>query len=350
MSLKEYREQLLERLINFLWRQWSALGLLGESGGDEDWVIDPESLLVFSLEVGRYEPRLFDEIVAWVKVNGHLLDTPRLRNIIEARGPGAARLMGAVLQYVLNDGGDPRKWRNLVFLCAKLSERDTLKIEPLFKDKAGKGHPLASKEKADPAFLEFGFNRSVLNVQKAGKTVPVNAKTNLRFLLRSLFGVGGKSEIILYLLTHDGARPKEISDAIGLFWLGVSQTLIDLSNSGLVLIRTRGKKLDYWLSHKKWWEFISPAASDEIRPKWLDWTCIFAAFSTLLQAIETLSDSDASEYMKISRLQDSLEQVSAEFSRAGFDVGNPPAAGLPAELHQKMSLAFLEKILGDSHE
>ena len=95
MSLKEYREQLLNRLLTFLWRQWSALGLLGESGGEEDWVIDPESLLVFSLEIGRYEPRLFDEILAWLKVNGQWLDTPRLRNIIEAAEPISQSLWAA---------------------------------------------------------------------------------------------------------------------------------------------------------------------------------------------------------------------------------------------------------------
>jgi hypothetical protein len=350
MSLKEYREQLLERLLNFLWRQWSALGLLGESGGDEDWVIDPESLLVFSLELGRYEPRFFDEIVAWLKVNAQWLDTPRLRNIIKDRGAASARLMGAVLQHVLDNGGDPRKLQNLAALCARLAPQDSLRVESLFRDKTGKAHPMVSAEKADPAFLKFGFNRPVLKIQKAGKQVPVNARTNLRFLLRALLGVGGKSEIILYLLTHDGARPKEIADGIGLFWLGVHQTLIDLSNSGLVLTRSRGKKLDYWLSHKKWWDFISLSGSGEERPKWLDWAAIYSAFSTLWQAMETLADSGASDYMKNSRLQDSLEQVTAEFSRAGFDVGAPPAPGLPAELHQKMSLAFLAKILGDSNE
>ncbi len=370
MSLNEYREQLLDRLINFLWRQWSALGLLGESGGDEDWVIDPESLLVFSLEIARYEPRLFDEILAWLRVNGQWLDTPRLRNIIEARGASTARLVGGVLQYLLNNGGDPRKWQNLVNFCGKSAPQKpaegvkrsipTAIISPtkafskseeaLFKDKTGHPHPMVSKEKADPAFLKFGFNRPALKIQKAGKDVPVNAKTNLRFLLRALFGVGGKSEIVLYLLTHDGARPKEVADSIGLFWLGVHQTLLDLSKSGLVLIRRKGKKVDYWLSHKKWWEFISPAASNESRPKWLDWAAIYSAFSNLWQTLDALAESDASEYMKSSRLQDSLELVSGEFARAGFDVGTPPAPGLPPELHQKMSLAFLATILGDSHE
>ncbi len=349
MSLNEYREQLLDRLVNFLWRQWSCLGLLGESSGDEDWVMDPESLLVFSLEIARCEPRLFDEILAWLEVNGQWLDTTRLRNIITLRGENTARLIGGVLQHLLDNGGDARRWQNLINLCDKLNPGSSRKVEALFKDKAGQPHPMAPKEKADAAFLKFGLNRPVLKIQKAGKDVPVNAKTNLRFLLRALFGVGGKSEIVLYLMTHEGARPKEIADAIGLFWLGVHQTLLDLSKSGLVLVRRKGKKVDYWLSHKKWWEFISPS-SDESRPKWLDWTAIFAAFSNLWQTVDALTQSDASEYMKSSRLQDSLELVSSEFSRAGFDIGNPPSPGLTSELHQKMSLAFLEKILGDEHE
>ncbi|MDI6757739.1 MAG: hypothetical protein QME32_06945 [Endomicrobiia bacterium] len=351
MSLIEYREQLLDRLLTFTWRQWSALGLLGDSAVEEEWVIDPESLLVFSLEIGRYEPRLFDEILAWLQVNGQWLDTPRLRNIIKSREDGAARLTGGVLQYLLDNGGAKRKWHNLINFCAKLNPKNSAKPEEvLFKEKTGRPHPTVSKEKADPSFLKFGFNRPVLKIQKPGNESPVNAKTNLRFLLRSLFGVGGKSEIILYLMTHEGASPREIANAAGFFWQGVHQTLLDMSKSGLVLSRRKGKKVEFWLSYKKWWEFVSSALSDEARPKWLNWSAIFAALSNLWQTLDGVVKDDVSEYMKSSRLQDSLELVSTEFSRAGFDVGNSPPPGLPYDLHQKMSLAFLEKILGASNE
>ena len=57
-SLKTFREEFLNLLLNFLWRQWSSLGVAGQAGGDDAWTIDPEALLLFTFEVGRSEPRI----------------------------------------------------------------------------------------------------------------------------------------------------------------------------------------------------------------------------------------------------------------------------------------------------
>src|SRR3989338_4877445 len=101
MSLENFRETLLDRLLTFLWRQWSALGVMGVARPEEDWAIDPEALLVFSLELARYEPRLFDEILAWLKVNGHWLDTARMRRIIQGQSEATIKVVGGTLQYAL---------------------------------------------------------------------------------------------------------------------------------------------------------------------------------------------------------------------------------------------------------
>jgi len=60
MSLENFRDSFLEEMLRFLWRQWSALGVLGEADIEDEWAIDPEALFVFSVELARYEPRLFD--------------------------------------------------------------------------------------------------------------------------------------------------------------------------------------------------------------------------------------------------------------------------------------------------
>ena len=65
MSQKEFKHFFLENILNFLWRQWSSLGVAGGARSDDEWVIDPEALLLFSIEMSRYEPRLFDEAVDW---------------------------------------------------------------------------------------------------------------------------------------------------------------------------------------------------------------------------------------------------------------------------------------------
>lgn len=342
--MREFRDQLLAQLLTFLWRQWSALGILGESRAEDQWIIDPEALLIFSLELGRYEPRLFDEILSWLEANGEWLDTARLRRLLALHEAPVARTVGAALQYV-HDRGHARKWKNLIAFCRGRKPPMGGLLEVLFKEKSGGYFPRAEGEKIDPSFREFDFNRHKPQIQKKAGAVPVNAWATLRFLMRPLFGIGAKSEVLLYLMTHNEGRPREMADALGLYWLSVHQALLDVSKSGLVLRKPYGKRIEYWLPRKKWWEFLAAAdfqyASE---PQWLDWIAIFAGFSALWRAVDEISLGSESDYMKSSKLQDSLEIVAREFSRAGYYVGALPSMGLPPELHQQMVLKFLGAI------
>ncbi|MFA6091378.1 MAG: hypothetical protein WCU88_03125 [Elusimicrobiota bacterium] len=350
MSLKEFREALLDRLLTFLWREWSVLGVLGESGAEDEWVIDPEPLLVFSLQLARYEPRLFDEILAWLVVNGDRLDAARLRSLLGKQEVGVVRVVGGTLQWSADRKKEhERKWRRILELCGTICAKQPSKesAEVLFRDKSGKPHPRADGDKRDPSFALFHVNRPAINVQKASRAVPVNGRANLRFLLRPLFGTGAKSEAILYLLTHEGGRPREIADSVGLFWLSIQQALLDLSQSGLVLTRSKGKKVEYWVPQNKWWEFLASASYEGDKPpKWVNWTAIYSALSTAWNAVDELALGAHSDYMKSSKLQDSLEIVGQEFARAGYDVSRMPRPGLPPDVHQKMALRFLGELTG----
>lgn len=346
MSLKEFRESLLDSLITFLWRQWSALGVLGESSAEEAWVIDPEALLVFSLESGRNEPRLFDEILAWLKVNDHWLDTARLRRIIQKQEPGTLRVVGGTLRY-LQDHGHERKWGRVVSYCRRLCDKHPMGglLEPLFKETSGKYHPRAEGEKIDPSFMAFDINRPRIRIQKKGKEVPVNAHTNLRFLLRSLFGGGAKSETITYLLTHFGGRPNEIAEEVGLSRLSIHEALSNLYDSKLGAKRPKGKRTEYYLPPERWWGFLkTPGLDPDKRPKWVHWMAIFKALSTLWRTVDEIAEGTLSDYMKSSKLKDSIEVVVREFSRAGHDISLAPSPGLTPELHQEMALKFLGKL------
>ncbi|MDX6770042.1 MAG: hypothetical protein SF051_10960 [Elusimicrobiota bacterium] len=346
MSLKDYREALLDRLLTFLWRQWSALGVLGESSVEDEWIIDPEPLLVFTLDIARYEPRLFDEVLAWLLVNSDKLDASRLRRILSDQEPAVLRVVGAALRWAQEEGKQ-RKWKNLADYCRKLCQQTPRGglLEPLFKEKSGKFHPRAEGDKIDPSFRAFDLNRPRIRVQKKAGEVPVNAKASLRFLMRGLFGTGAKSETLLYLLTHEGGRPREIADSVGHFWLSVHQTLLDLSRSGLVLKKPHGRRIEYWIPHAKWWQFLtSTDFRHNTAPQWLDWISIYSGLSTLWRTVDAVSSGTESDYMKSSKLQDSLEILAREFSRVGYHVGTLPSMSLSPEQHQKLTLRFLSTI------
>ena len=66
--------------------------------------------------------------------------------------------------------------------------------------------------------------------------------TNLTLRLRALFGINVRCEIVLYLLTHEAAHPAEIAQEAGFFERAVQSTLVDMSEPGVVGLRTRGRE------------------------------------------------------------------------------------------------------------
>ena len=65
-SLTGFREKYQELLLSFLWRQWSALGVAGQTRSEDDWISDPEGLLLFTCTLGRRDPRPYDEVLDWL--------------------------------------------------------------------------------------------------------------------------------------------------------------------------------------------------------------------------------------------------------------------------------------------
>ncbi len=347
MSLKEFREKFLDQLLRFLWRQWSTLGVLGQSDTEDEWAIDPEALLIFSLQIARYEPRLFDEILSWTIKNGRWLDASRMRAILHGQDFQVAQVVGASIQLAMHRS-KTQKWKNLAEFCWEIFKQQSPvgTIAPLFMEKSGEPYPLFQGKDIDLDFSRFALNRAIVKNLKEARDVPVNSNTNVRFLLRSLFGVGSRAEILLYLLTHEGGHPRDVAESIGLFWLGVQQTLSDMAESGLVLKRTKGKRVEYWVSHKRWWDFLSFSGEDvSARPKWLNWMAIFPALGAVWKNVDELARTERSDYLTSSKLLDSLETLNREFSRAGLDVPAIPHIAVPPDLFQKTTLQFLDKAL-----
>lgn len=348
MPQKNFRQFFLENVLDFLWRQWSELGAAGGARPEDEWVIDPEALLVFSLEFARYEPRLFDEILNWLCVNGRWIDMQRLRGILKNKDLSTRRLTGAVAQVVVNQKND-RKWNNLARSCEE--ENRKIKgagwIEPLFREKSDKDYPLAGKP--DAGFLRFGFNREPFILRESSQRVSFGSGAGIRFLLRALFGIGSRSECILYLLTHESGHPSEIASAIGISVRGTQDALIELADSGLVLTRAQGRrKVEYWLSPKRWWEFLKNQPLDGIEPPLrVNWIAVFNALSGVWDVLREIDIPEASDYMKSSKLHEAIEvSIAREFSKSGLDIPPPPGRGISIEEYAQRFEEFIKRVLG----
>ena len=82
-QLANFRHELLDRLLDIVWRQWTTAGVSGHGKSWTGSVIDPEALLLFSTTIGRYEARLFDAIQEWLRVNGQFINVQRLKRILK---------------------------------------------------------------------------------------------------------------------------------------------------------------------------------------------------------------------------------------------------------------------------
>jgi hypothetical protein len=345
MLQKDFKPIFLENILNFLWRQWSALGVLGESRTEDPWIIDPEPMVLFSLEMGRYDPRLFDEVLDWLVVNGQWIDLQRLRGILRRKDQTAIRLLGATANFLVQES-DERKWRNLAKFCKSemiwLSDDQEL----LFWSKDGK--PFPSSPEPDPAFLSCGFNRPQIKTRRLTREVPITSHRTLRFQLRALFGVGSRAECLIYLLTHDGGHPSEVAKAIGLSIRGTQDALIDLSRSGLVLTRIKGKrKIEYWLSHERWWEFLSKASIGQTKqPIWIDWIALYSGLSDVWATLNEISAGAISDYMRSSKIRDTLESVANQFAESGLDIPPIPGRDVRPQEYEEAFRSFITKVFG----
>ena len=345
MSLTEFKKFFLDNILRFLWRQWSSLGVLGEARADDPWIIDPEALLIFTLPIARYEPRLFDEVLTWIIVNKGWLDNQRMRTIIKSKSDATHCLLGAALLAPQDPNRLDRKWTGIIKHCEK-HIRNNQKVESLFKTLDGRDLAPAGTA-ANKVFKEFGFARGGLNVREIPIKVTPSARMTLRFLLRGLFGIGSRSECILYLLTHDGGHPSEISKAIGTSQLAAQQMLYELNSSGLILTRSKGgRRLEYWLSQNRWWGLLAGPLTDDFRPPvYIDWISLFSALTGVWETLTTI-DKTKSDYIKSSKLRDAFEKVGNEFARSGLSIPKIPGKEVSSEDYEKTAQQFISNIFG----
>ena len=58
-------ERIRQQALDLCWGAWAELGVSGWGRTHQDWAIDPEPLVVFTVAVAESDPRLRDEVMDW---------------------------------------------------------------------------------------------------------------------------------------------------------------------------------------------------------------------------------------------------------------------------------------------
>ena len=243
-SLKEFKGEYQSRLLDFLWRQWSALGVAGQTTAEDQRILDPEGLLLLTCTVGRYDPRLFDEMLDWLQANGWLINVMRLKRILRTEKFTGERVLAAVAG-LLAKGAETPKWKQLAVWTEQ-----PLVTEKLFFGEDGT--PLPTIGEPEPLFARYGWERGPLRLRGYSQEFRPTEPATLALQLRALLGINVRCEIVLYLLTHDAAHPSQIARDAYYFDRAVQGTLADMSRSGVIQVRATGREKYYWLKQDSW--------------------------------------------------------------------------------------------------
>jgi len=301
MSISEARQDLQGRLASFLWSQWAQMGVLATAERSDRWAADPEALLLLSFEVGREEPRLFDEVLDWLAVNERLVSIQRLRNL--ARDEADRALVEAVVGWV---GGRRRR--------ARLEARagGPTGTEPFFRNSQ---LPVADP---DPAFLAQGFVKAKSEPSGKSQAPNVLLPINFAFRLRLLLGIGARAEAMRVLLTIEAPRvnAQAIAASTAYTKRNAQEAVASLSTAGALDAFEVGNEQRFSAPRDRWAQFLEV---DQL-PRHEDWPQLFAAYRKVLRWLADPAHDGLSDYLLSSEARTLAEEVRPDLQFAGIAI------------------------------
>ena len=226
MSVRKFKQELLNAILELLWKQWTLLGVAGQINANDNFVLDPEALLIFSAHYARFDQRLYDLVIDWLQCNGESINLPRLKALLKRFPHTDRNSLGFITASV-----KLKKWNAF---AKSLLPKDA-GVEPMFFENDFVPHP-------DEAALRYGFKRN--RYVPGNKVVPFpdNANASLLLRLRGAFGMSARAEAILTMLNKEFCRIQDVADAGGFSWKAASDVLDELCTSGVAVTLDKNKR------------------------------------------------------------------------------------------------------------
>lgn len=330
-SPKNFRTNFLRALLDLLWRQWTTLGVAGQ-GGDEPRAIDPDALLVATCVFGRHEPRMFDEMLDWLALNGWCINVQRVRSLLRQYRYGCERVIACVGALQAR-GADAGKWGRLSLGFEPAQAR--AKLEPLFYLPDGRPQPMFGQP--EPQFARYGLYRGRVELRHLTQPTNPELPANLLFRLRALFGVNARADILLYLLTHQEGHPPEMARQTGYFPKTIQMALVEMACSGNVHAARKGREKHYRLNPAEWNMLRPRQGSVAGWPAWVAWPQFYAAAAGIWRLLQSPELSQASPALQAAEWQTEMARLQPLLAESDPD----PSA---RNLHRLTGSQYLEAV------
>ena len=322
-------------MLQILWKQWSSVGIYSNLESENKFLIDPESLLCTTCFFGRFDPRLFDEVMSWLSENGHLLNIDRLKNVLKCFDDLETNILGAVSEFLVIKE-KKRKWDRVVNFCKK---KNRAKVQNLFLAKNFEPIPIVGE--FDPVFLRWGFRRDEVNLRKRIQKIDLEKPCNLLLKMRSFFGVNARADIYVFLMFSEGDNSLQISQKIHFNQRNVYQVLNDLHRSGLVEKRNIGKRSLYTIDRSNWLSLFN----NDISLSYIIWPKVFSALSYLFKSMFYQPEIFEDTYLASSEFRNISEKFIPEIEASGMRVQSSYLKRIIGEEYTAHFINYVKNIL-----
>jgi DNA-binding transcriptional ArsR family regulator len=301
-----FRENLREAALDLVWRQWTAAGVAGVRDSSAS-LIDPEALLVASMTLGRYDARLFDEVLDWLAKNARLLDLSRLRRIAAQATTAERTLLGVAAQIVTKHGGAENFQRLLPSDPEMAGGTPGDQLKNLFFSHEAQEAVWTGR---DSLFEAAGFLRSPLRLRGLSGGPKATNSACLRFQVRALVGPSSRAEVLTYLITHEWTHGRLIAERTAYGQAPVASYLVSLFEAGLADRREEGKKMLYRLGGA-----LRDAFS--ARPTFVDWVRVWPALIQVLEALRLTEPREETGWLRLAQV---LTNCGQALRSEGFEI------------------------------
>lgn len=329
MDLTAFSDWLCMQLLDFAWEEWAQMGMAATPNRESPWAQDPEALLVFTLEVARADPRLFDEVLDWALHNEGLLSVRRLRAMCIDETDRA--LVAATIAWL----GRHRPRARL----RSEHQRPPHDLEPLFDA----GPPVAD---ADPDFAAHGLLRPLAEPSGKSQAPDVRRPINFDFRLREVLGVGIRAEVVRIMLCMTYAPQMTagaLARASAYAKRNVHEALAGLADAGVISVFTISGEQRYTID-KRTWAALFDLAPEQL-PSHREWRQLLAVLRTILRWSRQPDLIETSEYLRASATRQLLERIRPELAFAAVTTNlRATAADAPPALER-----VVQDILADLH-
>ena len=302
MSVRKFKSDLLDSILELLWRQWTQLGVAGAVNSKDDWVLDPEALLIFSAHFARYDQRLYDLVIDWLQCNGESINLPRLKALLKRFDHADRKSLGFIAASVKS-----KKWQPL---AKSLLPKDS-GVETMFF-----GNEFVPKP--DETALRYGLKRN--QYVQSNKVMPFASSGNASLLLRlrGAFGMSARAEAILTMLNKEFCRIQDVADAGGFSWKAASDVLDELCTSGVAVTLDKSKRgRSYFLKDSNTMHKLFEIET----VKFPDWLTIFDMLSVVWHCISNPRLAEVSERTAVGELQrEFAEKVNDRLQNCGIEL------------------------------